>query len=956
MRLSIAADKASLDRGKAALALLIACTLAGAASAADSPAAPPNAPGETLEEVVVTGSLLETDGARAPTPVTVATMEELQVAAPRTMTEALIQLPVFKGSVSVQSQGTGTTTNVAGAYLNLRGLGAQRTLVLLDGRRVVSATSAGSVDAALLPEALVSQVEIVTGGASAAYGSDAVAGVVNYRLNTHYEGLKGTVQFGESTHNDARNYKVALAGGTSAMDGRLHVVGSIEHYDNNGVETNDRRDWAYRGIGAITNPNVTAANPASATNPRQLVVVNPFSSVAAPGGLVTNTALAGTTFLPGGTPTAFQYGTLRTATLMAGGASWNPSLKLVLQPAQARTAGFGHVAFDVNDRFSVFAEVNLGRNAVVFNSLPTFELSATAFTIFADNAFLPASVAARMNDPTAPIPSMTVGRVSADIAIPRLVGETRLKRYVGGFEGSFGETWKYKAYYQHGESHALFKTTDDPISDNLYRAVDAVRVNGLVTCRSTIADPTNGCVPLNIFGDGSPSAASRAWIVGTAVQDVTVKQDVVEAAVTGEPLALPGGPLGVAFGAGWRKEDFVQTTDPVSQRIRTGNGIQGYPAGLRNTLGGFERTNPQPSQGNYSVKEAFAEVNLPLLTDAGFAKSLTANAAARYTDYSLSGGVTTWKGGLVWEPIAGLRFRGTHSRDIRSPTLGELYQGSSQGTATIVDPVKQFTGTALTGNIGNTALTPEVANTNVFGIVLQPSFMPGFIFSVDYYDIDIKEAISTLSAQQIVTLCAGGATSLCGFVQRDTLWFVSRVRIPFVNVAARKTSGLDIEVGYDIPMQNVLGLGEGGLTFRLLANNLQKFDTQVQGAAVLHLAGDVGVNSTPKWTGVFVATANAGKFGLSLQERYIGSGKYDNTLTAIDIDRNHAASITYTDLTLTYDVGGSAGLQGFVTVNNLFDRDPVMTPGILISGSSLGNRALYDILGRSVTVGTRFKF
>lgn len=912
---------------------------------------------EDIEVVTVTGSLLPSTAATSPTPLTVASQEQLELAAPRTMTEALIQLPVFKGSPSVASQGTGTTGNNAGAYLNLRGLGTQRTLVLLDGRRVVAATAAGSVDVALMPEALVTAVDVVTGGASAAYGSDAVAGVVNYRLNTKFEGLKVSGQYGITDYNDNENYKFTIAGGSSFLDDRLHFVGSFEHYDSKGVETNDRRPWAYHGLGAITNPAVTAGNPASPTNPRNLIVVDPYSSVASLGGLITNTALAGTTFGPDGLPTQFQYGRYRSATLMAGGGSWNPSLLLVLQPAQTRTVGFGHLSFDINDNAKLFVEANLAQNDVEYNSLPTFELSATAFTIFADNAYLPAAVAARMNDPMAPIASVSVGRISPDIAIPHLVGTSRTQRFVAGIEGSFGESWNYRAYFQNGENHSVFKTEDDPISNNLYRAVDAVYSNGRIVCRSTLTDPTNGCVPMNIFGYGAPSQESLNYVIGTAIQDVTVKQNVVEATITNRFGNLQGGQIGVAFGAGYRKEEVDQWTDPISQTIRTGAGIQGFPAGLVNTLGGFERTNPQPTAGEYDVSEAFAEIDLPLLSEKKFAEQLSFNGAVRYTDYSTSGGVTTWKAGIVFEPFRGYRLRATRSRDIRAPTLGELFQGSSQGTANIIDPQRGGAqGTALTGNIGNTTLTPEEADTTVIGVVFEPEFLPGFTLSIDRYDIEIADAIATLSAQQIVDACYNGATDVCQYVQRDGNGAVSRVRIPWLNVAERSTAGYDVEAQYTMDIANVFSLGSGSLTFRLLGNRLDEFNTQVSGAPLLKLAGDIGVNSTPKYSGVLSAHLQGGPASLYVQARYIGSGKYDNTRTTTDFSENYVGSITYTDMTFNYRFGADQKTQAFATVNNVFDRVFPQTPGILISASSLGNRTLYDVVGRSFSVGLRHEF
>jgi iron complex outermembrane recepter protein len=679
--------------------------------------------------------------------------------------------------------------------------------------------------------------------------------------------------------------------------------------------------------------------------------------VAALGGLITNTALRGTTFGPGGTPQQFQYGTLLSPTLMQGGGGYNPSLQLVLQPDQSRTAAFTHATFDVNSSFRVFAEAMIATNDLTYHSLPTFELSSTAFTIFKDNAYLPASIAAIMNNPAKPINSVTVGRVSPDLAIPTLVGTSELQRYVVGFDGDINSNWTYKGYFQHGDNHSLFKTEDDPISNNLYRASDAVmNGNGQIVCRSTLTNPTNGCVPLNIFGYGSASAAALAYITGTATQDVTVKEDVAEGSVNGKVLALPAGDLEVAAGVGWRKEQFVQTTDAISQEIRTGAGINGFPPGLINTLGGFERTNPQPSQGSYSVKEAFAEVNAPLLADVTMVKSLTLNGAVRYTDYSLSGSVTSWKVGLVYEPIQGFRLRGTRSRDIRAPNLGELYQGSSQGTASIIDPANSgATYTSLTGAVGNTKLVPEISDTTVVGFVLQPQFLPNFMLSLDRYDIKIKDAIAALTAQQEVTLCAQGATELCSYIQRGTNGLIARVELPYLNVAARSTSGYDLESSYHIPLPTFANLGPTSLTFRALANYIDDFTTSVQGAPPIQLAGDIGVNSTPKWSGNLSALLASGPVSLFVQERVIGDGKFDNTLSPTQISYNHVPTVRYTDLTASYDLSSLKG-SVFFTVNNLSNKDPPQTPGILIAGSSLGNHLLYDVVGRAYTAGFRFKF
>lgn len=913
-----------------------------------------NSASSELDEVVVTGSRLVVDGTQAPTPVTVVSTEQMQLAAPRTMTEALLQLPVFAGSVSVANQSTGTTSSNGAAHLNLRGLGTSRTLVLLDGRRVVPATNIGSVDIALLPEALVQRVEVVTGGASAAYGSEAVSGVVNFVLDTKFEGVKASIQGSVSEEGDNEGGKVLLAGGQSMMDDRVHAIGSLEYYTSAGVPTANARDWAFGGRGFINNPAATAAT-ATPTNPIRLLVNNPLTSIASYGGLITNTALAGTTFDVGGVPRPFQYGAFRTASTMAGSTdptAYNPNLELTLQPKQTRTSAFFHLTYDVSDTFEVYAEGNYSQNDIYYNSLPTFELSQTAFTIFPDNAYLPASLRSQMV--AGNIASFTMGRVSPDIGIPTMDATSKTTRVVLGFDGELGEKWTYGGYYQYGRNASLFQTKFNPISERLYQAVDAVvnPANGQIVCRTTLTNPSDGCVPMNVFGRGSPSAASIAYATGTAVQDSVVRQDVLEFSIQGEAMELPAGPLGIAFGGGYRKEEFVQVVDPNSNFIRKGiPGSKGFPTSLVNTLGGYERTNPQPSKGDLDVTEAFAEFNVPLLAGASLAEQLTFNGAVRYSDYSTSGGITSWKLGAVYEPVSGVRFRATKSADIRAPSLGELYRGSSQGTATITDPSRNNqVRNALTGNIGNTELEPEEADTTVIGVVLQPESVPSLSVSVDYYTIDIEKALSALSAQRTVDLCFQGATSLCRFVQRDALGQISRVELPFFNVDFRTAEGIDFEVSYQAD------LGESTLALRLVANHLLSFETQVAGSAPIELAGDIGTNSTPKWTGVLSADWKIGDWSVYVQERYIGSGKFDNTYTARDADKNSQAAYYYTDATLNYSFGDDTRYKWFLTVNNLFDKDPPLTPGILIAGANYGNRTLYDMIGRVYSTGVRVQF
>jgi iron complex outermembrane recepter protein len=929
---------------------------------------------DSVESVVVSGSRLVTNGAQAPTPVTVVSSEQLQLAAPRNVVDGLLQLPVFKGSLSVANQSTGTTSSNGAAALNLRGLGPSRTLVLVDGRRVVPFSSSGSVDSAQIPEALIQRVDIVTGGASAAYGSDAVSGVVNFILDNRFDGFKADAQAGISQYGDFFNYKVSATGGMSFLDDRLHVVGSIMDYKSNGVTAAQSRPWTADAVASITNPAFNRNLPITPTNSGLLVAREPYSSVAALGGLITNTALAGTAFDQNGQAIPFNYGTLRSAAQMSGGDGYNPNLLLTLQPSQRRSQFYTHATYDFSDNFSAYVQVMGSQNHVQYNSLPTFELSQTAFTILRDNAYIPQTIKTFLASPAGlGIASFTVGRISPDFDIPHMDAITNSGTATIGFDGKVpGSSWTYHGYGQMGRGFASYKTLNDPISDNLYRASDAVvnPATGQIVCRQSLSNPAPtpisnpvGCQPLNIFGVGNASAASLKYITGTAVQTVRIAQDVAEVSANGGLFDISAGTVSLALGASYRREAFTQVTDAQSQEIRTGAGIgAAFPAGLVNTLGGFERTNPQPTRGTYNVKEFFLETEIPLLKDLPGVQALTLNAAGRYVDYSTSGGVEPWKIGLVYEPMNGIRVRASRSTDIRAANLGELYQGSSQGTSTVQDPFNaNVTTNVITGAVGNPALVPEAANTSTVGIVVTPEnlfdgMLSGLVFSVDYYQININKAISTLTAQQELNFCFNGSTQQCGFITRNPNGTLSRVALPFFNAAARQTKGVDLEATYSTPLSDVAFDLDGSLTFRAIVNYIGQFTTQVQGAAPVQLAGDISGNSTPKWSGVFQANLSIGPLTWFVQERWVGGGKFDNTNNnGLGVYPNNVGDVFYTDTTITYDILPETGLSTFFSISNLFDRDPPPTPSFLIAGSNYSNRTLYDLIGRQFTLGVRYK-
>jgi len=917
---------------------------------------------EPMEEIRVTGTrLVVSRGFQSPTPMTVVDEAELDARAPTNLSDSLNQLPVFRDSHTPASNGISTVASVGQSFLNLRGLGPARTLVLLDGRRIVPSTSAGMVDVGILPEPPTKRVDIVTGGASAVYGSDAVAGVVNFVLDDRFEGVKLTAQVGEAEAGDGDVRKFELGGGMPVFNGRGHLVGSTGYFSDSGIATWRDRDW-YDSCARIANPALV---------PASVMACNVHSAAFTSGGLIPSGPLKGIEFGPGGAPRDFNYGAQATTLTMIGGDGQDHGENLSAVPEVERQTAFAHLTYDLTDNVSWFVEGLYGEAKVHFAPLSPWEGQSTGFTIFDDNAFLPAQIRQRMAEEN--ITSFPLWRFSYDFG--PVISESRNRTTSGtlGFEASVGG-WSVDAYYQHGENNYLQTTQNNPKINLLYNAADSiVGPNGQIVCRSTLVNPSNGCVPLDLFGPDAPSTAAKHWLLGTAIGDQTVKEDVFNFSVSGKPWELWAGQVSVAFGGGYRRDSSRMVVDPVSTSTRGSTGdYNGFPAAIEGLIGGWERTNLQPISGEYDLTELFAETFVPLLHDARAAQSLDLSLAARLTDYSTSGEVVTWKVGLTYEPFSSVRLRGTVSRDIRAANISELFSGPSLGQSNLIDPFQPAGSpdrlpVVYSRPQGNANLTPEKADTRTIGVVVQPSFLPELSISLDFYDIEIKDAIGTLTGQVIVDQCFQGATSLCSLLTRDPgTGVLTAVDTPYLNLSLRKTRGYDLEMAYE------KRLGSGSLTLRGLAGYVDTLTTLNPGAPEIESAGQTG---RPGTGGIpnLVANLSAqyrskGGHGAYVQARYIDDGINDATLPAeiLDPASNRVASVTYVDVTLSRrigklgtDSGAPWGAEFFFTVNNVFDRDPPSAPSPwLVFGAPNGgtNGAIFDLIGRRYHAGIRMQF
>jgi iron complex outermembrane receptor protein len=936
-------------------------SVAPAETGAAVPASAENQPSATAQgdsgaaDIVVTGSRIVRAGYNAPTPVTVLQADQLTKTAPSNIPDALNQLPQFQGSISQNAQAdTGASKVRSGNYLDIRALGPQRVLILEDGRRVPPTSSNGSTDTNLIPQLLVDRVDVVTGGASAAYGSDAVSGVVNFILNKNFTGLKGNIQSGVSTYGDDSSYKAGLAFGTGFFDNRLHVIASAERYHSDGI---DNRASRYTSSGQNIFSQETIGGLGTAASP-YFYVGNAKSTTSALGGYIQNGPMAGKQITLDGQIAAYNPGTAipgRPGYGIGGDGLLTNPLPVTGVPSLTTTQLFGRVSFEFTPDVSAFAEISWNRGESKDQN-GRAGTPGTGATIFAGNAYLTPALNAALG----PNGSFIVARAFLNWAPNTDVQGSRNTVINAGLQGKFS-TFKWEAYYTHGSS-SFFTRAYQVDNARFFAAVDAVRdSSGNVVCRVTLTNPGSfpGCVPLSVFGNGPNETNAQNYVRRESVWDTSNKMDLFAANISGEPFSLWAGPVGIALGAEYRHQSLLQTSNSNPAIPVDFTGLRGV-----NTTNQFVGVNIGVANGSYNVKELYGEIDVPLLKDSVIG-SLDANGAARYTDYSTSGSVATWKLGLSYNPIHDLRLRGTVSRDIRAPTLFELFAGKQQTTSPLTD---LHTGLSQNVNVissGNSDLKPEKGLTYTIGAVFSPSFLRGFNVSVDYYNIKIKDAIAQpFTYIQMDDFCekSGGTSPLCAQVIRPGPYsdhsaanFPTQILLQNLNLARTQTNGLDFEASYRT------SIGPGSLSTRLLATRLISYKQQP--SSVLperDYAGNADFIQgfyplpMPKWRGTMNVDYSVNAFGVGVQERYVGSFHISDIFQYVD---NNIKPTFYTDLNLSYDFGKKKNIELYATINNLLNQkgrlfliSPV--PGLNIPTS----RNVYDIVGRYWTVGAKFKF
>ncbi len=918
------------NRGLMAAAFASASVLALSA-AGPALAQTTSATNSEVSEVVVTATRVVRDGFEAPTPTTVIGTPEINARAPANVADLVNDLPQFTPSVTPATTIIGVGGGTGGAnFLNLRSLGVNRTLVLLDGNRVVPSSIAGGVDVNLMPQGLIKRVDVVTGGASAAWGSDAVAGVVNFVLDRDFTGFKGLVQGGESFHSDAENGKIDLTFGTPFAGGRGHLLVDGGYSYTGGISQYSDRSW-YSDAKIFTNAAYVVGNG----QPQFLVGPADFR-LGTPGGLIISGANAFKTQFTGtGVASPFDQGTPE-GTYKLGGTPNDISAEYQLLVPVEDYNFYSRASYELTDNITGYVEASYAASKTTNTSVAYPSLGT--IVIKGDNAFLPASLAGS---------TFALGKIFESLGEPNVENDRNVGRVVVGLDGKFGSGWSWNAYYQYGASNVQNLVTNDPIIANVNFAVDAVNNGGQIVCRSTLTNPTNGCQPLNPFGTAPASAAAIAYVTGRAAQDTGMHENVVAASIRGEPFSLPAGPVSLAAGAEYRTEQYSANSDTPS---------------LTNS---YWLGNYKPGFGKYNVSEEFIDAVFPIVKDLPLFKSLDFEGAVRGTNYSTSGQVWTYKAGLSWTVDDDLRFRLTHSRDIRAPNLNDLFLGGQANSAVFTDPQHNNGGvTSLQIAEGNPALKPEIASTDSVGVVYRPHWFEGFSASIDYYRINIDASITTLTGQQIINDCGAGGNAFCSAVIRNAAGTIIQVNVVPFNAASEKEAGVDYEIDYTAPLSRFSDKIPGQVTFRALGTNTQERSRSAFGVTT-NLLGETSIanNGPPRWHWFNTLSYQVGSSTTQVSMRYIGQGVYDNTYhtstsptNVLSINTNSIASSTLFDISETWKVElGGHPAEFFGVVENLFDKAPPVAavasflyPGV--------NPSYFDTIGRQFRVGLRFKY
>lgn len=925
---------------------------------------------EETQDIVVTGSRIARPDLDSPVPVAVVGAADLQRDAAVNIQDTLQELP----QVGIGQSRTNTNFLTSGngvATVNLRNLGSSRTLVLVNGRRFVAGLAGTSaVDLNNIPTDFIERVEVVTGGASAIYGSEAIAGVVNFRLKDKFDGVQMRAQYGITEEGDNPKYMAAITAGTSfGADDRGSFIGHFSYDKDEGLLSRKRAISAEDCFYDICGPG--AYSSYSAQGRFQLLDA---------AGAAENAYLGGSLF-------SFD----QSNNLIAGsGVGFNRNAVRRISTPLERYLAAGIINYELTDSVKAFAEVTYSKvksssqiEPLALDADDIYDGEAQGFGIGINNPFIPAAVAAAIAarnsdaDATNDVSYIGFRRRQNEVFDRSNVNSRDTWRVAAGLKGTVAEDWNWEASYVYGRLHDF--TASEDIDNNRYRnALDAVRLaDGSIVCRSDAAR-AEGCVPINIFGFGtaSPEASAYVQAVVPKSEDIVNEQQVFSFGLSNSSLfALPAGNVGIALGAEYRKEKSVDDLDI-----------------LTNTGGNSGNVIPDTT-GKFDVWEVYGEVNVPVLRDT-FVNYFGLTGAARYSEYSQPqvGGVFSWNAGAELEPFKGLRLRGVYAQANRAPNISEFASAPSETFAGVNDPCNGVTATSsgtyaaacraipqvaaaiaadgtfdytladlqgINGFVGgNPNLKEETAKTLTVGAVITPVQVRGLSLTVDYFDIKVEDAINTVGRNLSIQQCLlTGLDAFCGNVIRNAnTGFVETVNDQLINVSDLRTKGIDVGMRYSRP----LGLlGDDRLDLSGNYSYLISFKSKSNPVAPVQDFADTIYYPEHKASVRAAYIKDALTF--SWQVNYLSGGTADIDLVD-DEDAapfNHVGGRFYHDAQVRYDIGENKAYSFYFGIDNVFDKKPPFLPGTPFTLSPTGTETaadVYDPFGRRFYAGVQVRF
>lgn len=967
-----------LTRTASPLALTLAATLsvAGPALAQNTE----NGKGETIEEIVVTGSLIQRPNNVAVSPITTVSTESIKESGQVEVEAALNQLPSFTaaGTSSTGGQGTGGR-----ASLNLRGLGSNRNLVLLNGKRLPLSDINGNVDINILPESILGSVDVITGGASAIYGSDAMSGVVNFKTIQPFDGVRADVQFGQDERGDVFKKSASVTLGSAFAEDRGHFLFTTSYTDRPGLKGSKRSFFQYVTPSSFIGTGTYVPNASNL--PTQAAINGVFSKYGATATVGRTLNLGfnndGSLFAQTGAvnykgPTDNGYA------IIAGNVRMPVGQQVQFQNSMERKSAFGSFDYELTEGVTAYGQFMYVDSLVNTASGGSLTQIGNLTTIPVTNPFIPAdlrTILASRPNPNAPF---TWNGRYVGIGDKNWDEQYKVSQFALGLKGDLAGSWKWDLYSAYDESQH---------DQALHNAVLKSKVQTLLNA----ADGGNslcagGFNPFGINNAINVSDACEAYLTKTAQSVEKLTQSQVQAQLSGPVVELPAGPLQVAVQASYRRNTyrFTPDSDLVSQNVEAVTGSA-------------------PARGNINLKEIAGQVDVPLISGAEFAQELAVGAAVRYSDYSTTGSVTSYEGDMRWKPVDALLLRGSYQRAVRAPNIGELFSPPTgtqvqfgtppasvgdpcdvrsvartgaggaqvralclaQGVPANVVDTYTFPTTATGGTIrGNLGLMPEKADTYNLGAVLTlPGDSPwysGTTISVDYYNIKIKEVISGVPGLTTLSKCYNldgsnptyaASNEFCQLLTRDAQGQLQDVSLPFLNLGGLETDGIDVQINWSASLSD-LGADVGDPSAELYVTpvigwvNHYNIQTLPGSAFQDYVNTSTLGRALPRWKALTTVGYRSDLFGIGLRWRYQGAME---DVTAVTTPTNPAQGVPAYNL---FDLFGNVRVTDNVElragVTNLFDR------GLPIVASSQNSTdvAVYDAVGRSYYVGLKAKF